>query len=203
MQMGDGSQDGFQDLMLRLRNGDQAAAGEVFNRFVCRLVALARSQLDTWMRDRTDPEDVVQSVYKSFFTRFTAGQFDVASWESLWGLLALITVRKCANQAKHFQAGRRDFRREAAQGRVRESSPLFDAVDRDPGPLEAAVLTETLECLLSSLDERGRLIVQLHLQGHEIPAISLQVERSQRTVRRALELARRQLEEAFAQQSSV
>jgi RNA polymerase sigma-70 factor (ECF subfamily) len=201
--MGNGSQEAFQDLMLRLRDGDQTAAGEVFNRFVCRLVGLARSQLDTWVRDRTDPEDIVQSVYKSFFTRFTAGQFDVTSWESLWALLALITLRKCANKATYFQAGRRDLRREVAQGRVRESSPLFEAVDRDPGPLEAAVLTETLECLLSCLGERERLIVQLHLQGHEIPAISLQVERSQRTVRRALELARRQLEETFAQQSLV
>jgi RNA polymerase sigma-70 factor (ECF subfamily) len=194
------SRDAFPELMSRLRTGDEAAAVEIFNRFVYRLVALARSQLDTWLRSRVDPEDVVQSVYRSFFTRFTAGQFDVANWESLWGLLALITLRKCANRADYFQAGRRDRRREAVQDPASDCGLLLRAVDHEPSPLEGAILTETLESLLSSLDERERHIVQLHLQGHEIPAISLQVRRSQRTVRRALEVARRRLEDALAQE---
>jgi RNA polymerase sigma-70 factor (ECF subfamily) len=194
--------DAFQDLMARLRQGDEAAALEVFNRFVYRLVALARSQFDTWLRGREDPEDVVQSVYRSFFTRFTAGQFDVANWESLWGLLALITLRKCANRAEYFQAARRDYRREGAQGSSKESGQPFDAADPEPSPLEAVLLTETLERLLGSLAQRERQIVQLHLEGCEIAAISTQVERSQRTVRRVLELARRQLEEALAHEPS-
>ena len=44
-------------------------------------------------RQKVDPEDVVQSAFRSFFTRQAAGQFDVASWDDLWGLLVVITVR--------------------------------------------------------------------------------------------------------------
>jgi RNA polymerase sigma-70 factor (ECF subfamily) len=197
------SQEAFQELMLRLRQGDEGAAAEVFHRFVFRLVALARSQFDTWLRSRVDAEDVVQSVYKSFFIRFTHGQFDVASWESLWGLLGLITLRKCANRAEHLRAGRRDVRREVGQNLTDGAELLLEATDQEPTPLEAAILTETLERLLGDLGPRERQMVQLHLQGEEIPAISLQVERSQRTVRRVLELARRQLMEALAEEASV
>jgi RNA polymerase sigma-70 factor (ECF subfamily) len=194
------SGDAFQDLMARLRTGDEAAATEVFQRFVYRLIALTRNQFDSWLRFRVDPEDIVQSVYRSFFTRFRAGQFDISNWESLWGLLALITLRKCANRVEYLRAGRRAIGNEEKQARTTQPEPLLKAMDDAPSPLEAAILTETLERLLNSLPERERTIVQLHLEGHEIPAISLHVGRSQRTVRRVLELARRQLVEALTQE---
>jgi hypothetical protein len=98
--------------MVRLRRGDDAAAAKVFQEFVARLIRLTRSRLEPWLRHKVDPEDVVQSVCRSFFARYQAGQFTVANWESLWGLLAVITLRKCANQAEHWQAARRDVGRE-------------------------------------------------------------------------------------------
>jgi hypothetical protein len=48
------------DLMSRLRSGDDRAA--VFNRCASQLIALSRGQLDTWMRPKVDPEDIVQSL---------------------------------------------------------------------------------------------------------------------------------------------
>jgi RNA polymerase sigma-70 factor (ECF subfamily) len=58
--------------------------------------------------------DVVQSAYKSLSVRYAAGDLDVVSWNSLWGLLTLITVRKCAERAAYHWAGRRDAAREVA-----------------------------------------------------------------------------------------
>jgi RNA polymerase sigma-70 factor (ECF subfamily) len=187
------SGEGFRDLMARLRRGDDAAAATVFQEFVARLIRLTRRQLATWIRRKVDPEGLVQSVYRSFFARYQAGQFTVADWESLWGLLAVITLRKCVNQAEHWQAARRDVGQEVKPTPESHSTVWQGVAGREPAPDEAAILAETLEQLVQGLSEREREILALHLQGWEIPEISRRVGRAERTVRRTLELARKEL----------
>src|ERR1700679_4129725 len=55
------------DLLARWRAGDQQAATEMFHRYANRLILLARSRLSPRLSHRVDPEDVVQSAYRSFF----------------------------------------------------------------------------------------------------------------------------------------
>jgi RNA polymerase sigma-70 factor, ECF subfamily len=55
------------DLLARWRSGDQQAAAELFRCYAGRLAALARSHLSRKIGQRLDAEDVVQSVYRSFF----------------------------------------------------------------------------------------------------------------------------------------
>jgi RNA polymerase sigma-70 factor, ECF subfamily len=68
--------------MARLRSGDQDAAREVFQRFVGQLIRLARRQFDVVLRRKVDPEDVVQSAYKSFFSLSNSG--DLKSTHSVF-----------------------------------------------------------------------------------------------------------------------
>src|SRR5262245_66516404 len=93
----------FAELMDRLRSGEDAAAREVFGRFAARLVGLARRNLGGHLAVKVDPEDVVQSAYKSFFLRQRDGGLEVVSWDGLWGVLTMITVRKCADRAAYYQ----------------------------------------------------------------------------------------------------
>ena len=58
-----------------LRAGDQQAARKVFHAYVNRLLYLARERLSQQMARRIDPEDIVQSVFRTFFHRVQAGQF--------------------------------------------------------------------------------------------------------------------------------
>src|SRR3954464_3897514 len=67
----------FEALVDRLRAGDAEAAAEVFHRYVGQLVGLASGRLAGLLRAQADPEDVVQSVFRSFFTRQQQGQFDL------------------------------------------------------------------------------------------------------------------------------
>ena len=62
-----------QDLLARLRAGDEQAAAEVFGRFAHRLVGLARQKLGKALRGKEDPEDAVQSALRSFYVRYAAG----------------------------------------------------------------------------------------------------------------------------------
>jgi RNA polymerase sigma-70 factor (ECF subfamily) len=92
----------FADLMARLRAGDRDASALVFERFTRRLIGLARAHLDARLRQKVDPEDVLQSAYKSFFIRHARGEFDIDGWDGLWALLTVITVRKCSRVRERF-----------------------------------------------------------------------------------------------------
>jgi RNA polymerase sigma-70 factor (ECF subfamily) len=180
-------------LLSRVRAGDQEAAALIFRRYTRRLLALARRHLDSWVRDRVDPEDVVQSVYKSFFARHARGDFTLDNWDSLWALLCLMTVRKCADKADYLQAACRDARLEVRLPGDDTGSTVWTIPGREPTPADAAMLTELLERLLRGLEEEDRLIVVLHLQGYTLHEISDRAGRAHRTVRRVLDRARRRL----------
>jgi RNA polymerase sigma-70 factor (ECF subfamily) len=177
--------------MDRLRAGDDEAASQVFHRFAGRLITLARARLDLRIRQKMDPEDLLQSVFQSFFTRCVAGQMEgLQGWDNLWAMLVVITVRKCGRRIEYFHAGRRDVRREESVQPPEDGSDVhWDPSAAEPTPLEAAQLAEMVEHLLSSFEGRHREIVSLSLQGHSVPEISERVGCTERTVYRVLERA--------------
>src|SRR5262245_44089322 len=176
----------------------QAAA---FERFTRRLIGLARAQFDARLLHKIDPEDVVQSAYKSFFLRYGEGALATEGWEGLWGLLTLITLRKCADRVRYHRAERRDVGREASNAEE-GGEPWRDAVGREPTPEEAVVLAETVEGLLRGLQGDERAVVELSLQGYSTQEISDQLGRATRSVRRLRERVRLQLERLQAERLS-
>lgn len=186
--------DSFADFLHRLRSGDDAAAQELFGRFTHQLITLALRHIDAGLRNKVEPEDVVQSAYKSFFFRYGAEKLDAVNWNSLWGLLTLITVRKCAERAAYHRAARRDLVREVSRLPGDDSAPWLEPSSREPTPLEAAVLSETIEQLLASLDDDERPILELSLQGYTTREISERLGRAERTVRLFREGVRHRLE---------
>jgi RNA polymerase sigma-70 factor (ECF subfamily) len=190
--------DSFAALMAGLRAGDPDAATAVFQRFTDRLIGLARRHLDSRLRAKADPEDVVQSVYKSFFRRHSAGDFTFSSWDDLWSLLARITLCKCNGRLQYWQRQRRDAAREASRGP--EALDLLSGVlDSDPTPEEATALAEAVERLLRGLSPEDREAVVLSLQGYSSAEVSEQVSLSERTVRRLLQRVRKRLERMQAE----
>jgi RNA polymerase sigma-70 factor (ECF subfamily) len=188
--------DSIAELMTRLRSGEDEAAREVFVRFATRLAGLARKHLDARLAVKVDPEDVVQSAYKSFFVRQRDGLLDIGTWDGLWGILTLITLRKCADRAAYFGTAKRDVARETAGSGTDTAFPLADlAIDRDPRPDEAVLLSETVEALFRSIDDPDeRAILELSLQGYTAAEISEQLGRAERSVRRLRERVRKRLE---------
>jgi RNA polymerase sigma-70 factor (ECF subfamily) len=188
----------FQSLAARLQEGDEQAAAQVFHRFARRLIGVAASRLGPAVRQRAGPEDVVQSVFRTFFGRLQVGEFDLAGWDSLWDVLVLITVRKCCTRAIHSHAACRDVRREVAGPADSGSGAGWEALDREPTPAEAAELAETVEHLLGAFGERERAIIQLRLQGYEVLEVCALAGCSERKVYRVLRRARQELERLHA-----
>jgi RNA polymerase sigma-70 factor, ECF subfamily len=186
--------DSFADFLARLQAQDDAAAQVLFGRFTHQLIALARHRIGAGLRHKVDPEDVVQSVYKSFFLRYGEGNLGAVNWNSLWGLLTLITVRKCAERAAYHRAERRDAAREVSAPRGADDAPAPEPFGREPTPLEAAVMAETVEQLLASLDKDERPVLELSLQGYTTREVSERLGRAERTVRLLRERVRHRLE---------
>jgi len=184
----------FVEFLARLDNRDDAAAHELFVRFAQQLIALANRNVSAGLRHKVDPEDVVQSVYKSFFARYGGGNLDVVNWNSLWGLLTLITLRKCSERAAYHRAERRDAEREVSLRQGEEPARWLEPLGREPTPLEAAVLSETVEQLLTGMDEEERPVLELSLLGHTTREISERLGRAERTVRLLREGIRHRLE---------
>ena len=183
------------------------AAARVWREYFPRLLALARKQLDDRLRQRLEPEDIVQSAYKSFCMRQQQGQFELDGRDDLWRLLVHITLQKARNAAKRETRHRRDARREqgANHGQNTDSrSPvwLFERLEgRDPTPDEAAAFSEEVQRRLDTLPDAAREVALLKLQGHtnEEIASADHLDCAVRTVERKLAIIRKRWSEALEQ----
>jgi RNA polymerase sigma-70 factor (ECF subfamily) len=187
----------FDDLMARLKEGHNDAATQVFSRFASRLIALARGQLSPQIRQKVDPEDVLQSVFRSFFRRNAEGEFgEFESWDNVWAMLLVLTLRKCGRRVDYFHAACRDVERELpGAAPMSPSAADWGPSTAEPTPSEAAMLTEMVETLMNRLEGRHRRILVLSLQGYPPADISAQVGCTERTVYRVLATVHEWLEE--------
>ena len=74
-------------LVQRLREGDPRAADALFARYSRHLARAAEQHLARKLAGRVDGEDVVQSVFRTFFRRYQAGEFRIDTSAQLWRLL--------------------------------------------------------------------------------------------------------------------
>src|SRR4051812_42199279 len=96
--------DPLQQLLGRFREGDPRAAEVLFERYAVRLARLAEQRLSRKVAGRVDAEDVVQSVFRTFFHRCARGEFRIDSSAQLWRLLVTITLRKTQAHVRHHTA---------------------------------------------------------------------------------------------------
>lgn len=181
-------------LLQRWKNGDHAAATEIFNRFACRLVALARTRMDESLQSRLDPSDVVQSAYGSFFRRAAEGAFEIDDGGDLWQLLATITVNKLRKKYRFHTAQKRSIHQEAGQSEQSRQWEAIQTAVTEPTPHEALTLIEMLDDLLETLDVPQRQIVEMRLAGWNVADIAMHSARTERTVRRVVNLFGKRLE---------
>jgi RNA polymerase sigma factor (sigma-70 family) len=191
-------------LIDRLRSGSpdsrDEAARRVWERFLPRLLTLARCQLDRRIRALQDEEDVVQSMGRSFFHRLRRGDFDLAGRDDLLAILVTITLNKARNVADRHFAARRDVRRERPlplSDASRSDAPheVFALEAVEPTPAEAAVLNEALERRLRDLPEADlRQVALMRLQGYTNREIAEALKLGERSVERNLNLIRKRWE---------
>jgi RNA polymerase sigma-70 factor (ECF subfamily) len=172
-------------LLRRFQNGQPDAATQLYLRYADRLLKLAAGQCAGDLKVRIDPEDIVQSVFRTFFRRAVRGHYDVPEGEELWKLFLVIALHKIRSQASFHRAGKRDVR----------ATISGDAAQHVVGPDETALATLRLVIgeLLDGLPPTMRPIVELRVEGHEVEEIARRAGRSRRSVERALQEFRQRL----------
>jgi RNA polymerase sigma factor (sigma-70 family) len=184
------------DLIRRWREGDQPAAGELFRRYADRLIALARGRLSAKLARSVDPEDIVQSAYRSFFADTREGRYSLERGGDLWQLLVTITLHKLQHRVERSQAQKRAVEQEQHFGSEDSLLGLQPHLLRcEPSPAEAIALADEMEQLMGRLDSACRRILELRLQGHNLAEVATQTDCSVRSVQRALERIKQQLKQ--------
>jgi RNA polymerase sigma factor (sigma-70 family) len=179
------------NLAERLRAGDPEAPEALFRRYARQLARLADQHLNRKFAGRVDAEDVVQSVFRTFFRRSARGEFRIDDSAQVWRLLVTLTVRKAQVQARRHGAHRRDAGRE-----VVGEAPLTDVLGREPGPEDAAVLMDEIASLLRGLPNLHCHVLERRLEGQSVADIAAALDVSRQTVYRVLKLLQQRLERA-------
>ena len=148
-------------------------------RLLKRLVPFALSKIDKLLVSKLDPEDIVQSVFRNFFTALQKGNFKPASWEEMWYLLAKMTIWKCNSKLEFYLSQARDVR-------IEKPFDSKDDISTDPLFLdEKLILEESLDLVMIKLqDENRKKVFCLILQGHSPAEIAEEFGVSKRTIER-------------------
>jgi RNA polymerase sigma-70 factor (ECF subfamily) len=174
-----------------LRQGNPHAATQIYQRYACRLRALVEAQCSAELARRVDADDIVQSVFLSFFHRASNGYYDVPEDEELWKLFLVIALNKIRAKGRYHRAAGRDVR-------MTVGSADFDQLPvarSNPDDGDLAFLQLVVAEALEKLPPQHKQIVTLRIEGHQVGEIAELVGRSHRTVERILQKARGRLTE--------
>jgi RNA polymerase sigma-70 factor (ECF subfamily) len=175
-----------QSLLRLYQSGDERAAIELYRRYAGRLRALANAQCASDLKARFDADDIVQSVFRTFFAGLRESSYDVPQGQELWGLLFVIALHKIRNQANFHRAAKRNV------GHTVSSRGLEDQqLTSDEASLNFLLMV--IDDELKDYPPVNRQIVRMRIEGFDIGEITKETARSRRTVERVLQDFRQKL----------
>jgi RNA polymerase sigma-70 factor (ECF subfamily) len=173
------------ELVERWREGDEHAATVLHERYLMRLLNLVGRHLAGKFNSRLDPDDVVQSVFRSIFRLTREGRFEFEGDGDFWKLLLTMALNKVRNTVRHHQASKRDPAAES----ISTSSDGVDGyivnrLSSQPTIQEIVSFTDMLEQVLKQLDPDQQLLIQYRIEGYTQKEIAEKLQVDDRTVRR-------------------
>jgi RNA polymerase sigma-70 factor (ECF subfamily) len=138
-----------EELVRRVRDGDEAAARLLFERHLPALRARARARLPQAIRGKVAASDVVQDAWLAAF--LSLGDFEDRGDGSFGAWLRRILERKILDEARmHVDAEKRDARREARLG---TGAAARLAAEDQLTPSAEVVAAEDEAALLAAIEE--------------------------------------------------
>jgi RNA polymerase sigma-70 factor (ECF subfamily) len=168
---------------------DQGAARQIVDRYIDRLLVLARRRISQRLASRVDAEDIVQSVFRTFFVRLKDGRFVFEEEDDLCKLLVRITLHKTLRQVAFHKAAKRDPNQETNQSEHHREQ-LLSVLDREPTSEATVAFLDQLEHFFGQLKDQERSILEMRLQGYTNDDIAKELGIYDRKIRRVIEHVR-------------
>jgi RNA polymerase sigma-70 factor (ECF subfamily) len=167
---------------------------QLYEQYAERLLACARRRISQRLASRVDPDDVVQSVFRTVVGRMKEGRFEIKDQDDLCKLLTRITVNKTLRQVEFHKAAKRNPNLEQGQSE-RAEEELRRVLDKGPGPEAEVVFADELEHFMNQLRPEEQRILELKMNGYSNREIAEQLGSYERKVTRVIERIRGLLEQ--------
>ncbi len=183
-------------LLHQLRNGNDTATSEIWNRYINSLLPLARRKLDGLRSTEIDEEDILLSVFDRFFRAAKEQRFArLETREDLWQILLMLTERRVADQYRKSHAMKRGGGLVIPIGDVNPTADARDALrelaDRAATPDFAASFADQLQTALNRLQEDStKEVAVLRMEGFGTKEIAENLGISLSSVERKLRMIR-------------
>lgn len=153
----------FQELIRRVRQGDEAAAEQLVRQYEAEIRRVVRVRLTNPQIGRIiDSVDVCQSVLANFFQRASAGQFEIETPEQLIKLLAQMAKNRLIDVVRRVNADKRGNGRTLPDDDGLDGVPIHDAT-----PSQVVMREELAERALACLSAEERELVAARNSGRE------------------------------------
>lgn len=173
--------------------GDSEAANRIWQHYFDRLVRSVRGRLYGQNRAVSDEEDIVLSVFDSFYLAAEKGRFpDLADRDDLWHLLLRMAARKVVDKRRHDQRQRRggDIKIHALDPTGGDEG-LIEAIGDEPSPEMVLMMAEAVEQIFSHLGVGPlRDLAGAKLEGYSNAELAKRFDCSERTIERRLHMIR-------------
>lgn len=190
-----GAEPSDQSLLRRFQRGSDDAATQIYLRYAGRIRALASARCAGELARRMDAEDVVQSVFRSFFQAAKRGHYDVPAGEELWKILLVTALNKMRSKRAFHRAAKRDVRLTPNGMEIQGAAHCSKQDDAHFHFLQMVV-----DEALQKMPAPHARMVELRIQGYQIAQIVEQTGRSKRSVERILQEARNLLKVALSEE---
>jgi RNA polymerase sigma-70 factor (ECF subfamily) len=177
----------IQELLARIKNGDDEAARELLDRYEPKIRLVVRRQLPRLLRSRFDSLDFLQSVWGSFFQKIRTGPNDLDEEQNLITFLAWAARNKVIDEYRRAATRKHDIKREE---RLETSTNKDLCLATGDTPSQMAEARETFDRLRELLPEDRKVILELKAAGYSCREIGDRLRMSERTVQRVLESLR-------------
>lgn len=183
----------FAALLVRAKQGDQAALTELVRRYEPDLRIVVRARLGQALRPYLDSMDVVNSVHHVLIRGLRNDQFQVDSPVRLLGLLATLVRNKIA---RHWRKLRRQQRLDGSSVNAGGIEQVLMALsDSTDDPARTAALRDAVERICRDLDPIDRRLLELRIEGYTTAEAAVLMNRDAGVLRVRLQRLRQRLAE--------
>lgn len=178
----------------QVKDGDSAAAYQLWQHYYAQLVRLTRQQLRGHATGVADEDDIIVSVFESFYRAAEGGRFpDLTSRDDLWRLLLRMSARKIIDKRRHDGRQRRGAGVEvlSIHAEREDDQEMIEVIGNEPTPEMVLSMKDSFQELISHLGS-GQLteIAIGKMEGYSNAELAERLRCSERTIERRLNLIR-------------